>query len=119
MVPVIVVEDEPLVGESLVRSFCRLGWTGLLITDPMELEAVMAVEQPLLLVSDLRMPGRSGIEVLSFAREHHPHVKRCLLSGSLGELRPDDLDRIRPCFLLGKPWGTESLRQLMVESAPG
>lgn len=115
MVPVIVVEDEPLVGDLLVRTFCSMGWNGRLVTDPLQVDAVLAEEEPLLLISDLRMPGRSGIEVLEYAREHHPHIRRCLISGTLVDLRPKDLDRIRPCYLLGKPWSADDLKQLMLE----
>lgn len=115
MVPVIVVEDEPLVGESLVRSFCKLGWNSKLVTDPTQVDSVLAEEQPLVLLSDLRMPRRSGIEVLEYAREHFPHIKRCLISGTLRDLCPSDLDRIRPCYLLEKPWSHDDLRALMAE----
>ncbi len=115
MVPVIVVEDERFVGESLVRSFCKLGWNTKLVLDPMQVDAVLAEEQPLLLLSDLRMPGRSGIEVLEYAREHFPGIKRCLISGTLGDLCPGDLERIRHCYLLEKPWSSDDLRQLMLE----
>ena len=87
--------------------------TARLITDQSLTEAVILEERPRLIVSDLLMPGRSGVAVLASVRTLFPEVRRCLLSGSLFDLDKNDLARIEPCVLLGKPWKRDSLCALV------
>lgn len=114
-ISVLIVEDEPLVGHTLLRQFTKLGCDGHLVRDPFEAAAAIDAHRPVLIVCDLNMPGRSGVEVLSDARQRYPNVKRCLVSGSLFDLRDSDLPRILPCVILGKPFRTEDLRDLLRE----
>lgn len=110
---VVVVDDEPLVGATLVRLFARLGYRAFLVRSPHEAEAALERHQPVLLVSDLKMPGRSGIEVLSRAKQTHPEVKRCLITGSFHSVELDEVPGIEPCTLLREPWSVEEFRTLL------
>lgn len=113
MADVVIIEDDPMVGRALQRELRRLGTASRLVLDSALAEAALADERPALLISDLRMPGRDGIEVLSMARRHFPSVRRCLLSGTIGALRETDLALIEPCVLLRKPWRTADLLLLI------
>ena len=63
------------------------------------------------LVSDQRMPGERGNELLRHAREHHPHIVRMLTTAysELGEaieaINSGEIYRY-----INKPWDRESLR---------
>lgn len=63
------------------------------------------------LVSDQRMPGERGNELLRYAREHHPHIVRMLTTAysELGEaieaINTGEIYRY-----INKPWDLESLR---------
>jgi two-component system probable response regulator PhcQ len=63
------------------------------------------------LVSDQRMPGERGNELLRHAREHHPHIVRMLTTAysELGEaieaINSGEIYRY-----INKPWDLESLR---------
>ncbi len=109
MVAVLIVDDEPLVANALRREFRRLRLLARVLTDPSLTESVIAEERPRMIISDLWMPGRSGIEVLTSVKTLFPDIRRCLLSGSLFHLRQEDLALIEPCTLLGKPWTQEDL----------
>ncbi len=117
-ITVVIVEDEPLVGHTLVRQFSKLGCHGHLVRDPLQAAAVMEATHPALIISDLNMPGLSGVDVLSAAKERYPNVKRCLVSGSLHDLQACDLPRIQPCVILAKPFRTEDLRDLLAALVP-
>lgn len=86
MVRVLFVDDEPHVLEGLRR---------LLRSTP-DLEAVMVggAEDALaalaggafdVIVSDLRMPGVDGAELLRRVQDLHPGLRRVLLSGTTGD----------------------------------
>ena len=110
---VVVVDDEPLVGSTLVRMFARLGYRAVLVLNPHAAQSALDQHRPTLLVSDLKMPGRWGIEVLSRAKETHPEVKRCLITGSFHEVAREEFPRIEPCVLLARPWSIEEFRTML------
>lgn len=108
---VLVVDDDPLV----------LGTITAMLADEFDVVPAASADEamPLLtqrdihvLVSDLKMPGRSGLELLDWARIHSPKTVRILVSG-YAELE-DVLHAINRCqvfrYLL-KPWQPEELRQ--------
>jgi response regulator RpfG family c-di-GMP phosphodiesterase len=120
---VLYVDDEP----SLCRAFARV------FRDRGDLE-VVAVGSPdeaiaLLgegqgdgarfdvIVSDLRMPGMSGLDLLAAARRRAPDMRRLLVSGYADfESALDAINEVGIDRLLTKPWQNEELRGA-VESA--
>lgn len=113
LISVLIVEDDVLVGAVLKRAFRALGCSVRLLNDPRQVEAELETHSPSLIVSDLTMPGVSGVDVLSSAKTRWPETVRCLMSGSLDALMADDLPRIEPCVLLSKPFRLEELERLV------
>ena len=65
---ILIIEDDPTVGEFVRRGFEEQRWQADLIASGMEGER-MAMSQPYdLLILDMRLPGRSGIDVLRALR---------------------------------------------------
>ncbi len=103
---ILIVDDDDDVRDSLFDELCG----------NYDVEAVASGEAAMELfasrnydavISDLRMPGKSGIEVLEAARDASPEVIRILLTGYLDSdahratLQPD------APFKVGKPWHDE------------
>jgi two-component system response regulator PrrA len=109
----LIIEDDVLVGATLKRAFRALGCTARLLNDPRQLEGELEAHPPALIVSDLTMPGLSGIDVLSSAKRQLQASVRCLLSGSLEALTAEDVSRIEPCVLLAKPFRLDELEALI------
>ncbi len=86
------------------------------------------------LLLDLNLPGRGGLEVLASVRESHPEVKtlivsmfpedqyaiRCLKAGAQGYLNkggdPADLARAVRTVMQGRKYVTPEVAQMLVES---
>jgi response regulator RpfG family c-di-GMP phosphodiesterase len=109
---VLYVDDEP----SLCRAFARLfREDGLLTVETLsspEEAAALIQKQPFdVIVSDLRMPGMTGIELLAVARRAVPEARRLLVSGyadfqsALEAINEVGVDR-----LLTKPWENDEVR---------
>jgi hypothetical protein len=47
------------------------------------------------------------------AREAFPLVQRCILSGSIHQLDVTQLERIRPCGVMPKPWTRDDVSRLV------
>jgi two-component system copper resistance phosphate regulon response regulator CusR len=65
---ILVIEDDPTVGQYVKRGLEEQRWGVDLVTDGEEGEARAAAERYDLVVLDMRLPGRSGMEVLRAIR---------------------------------------------------
>src|SRR5215471_17300135 len=79
---VLYVDDEP----GLCRAFARLfrddaRLTVETLSTPVEAATLIESQLYDVVVSDLRMPGMSGIELLAIARKTMPDARRLLVSG--------------------------------------
>jgi signal transduction histidine kinase len=100
---ILVVDDEPRALELLVRSLRRVGdvVTAASGDDALPLLHEQGFE---LVISDQRMPGMSGVELLSRVAERDDHVGRILLTGYTDlETSVDAINRGRVHAYLHKP----------------
>jgi len=95
---VVLVDDDELVLSSL-RMLLEIngGFLVLEFTDP--LQAVQELERTLvdIIVSDYRMPGINGLELLEKARALQPNAMRILLTAYPDKMRAERLRR--PVFI--------------------
>ncbi len=78
---VLLVEDDPLVLETtaaVVRSF---GFSVRTAEDGFVALQILREVLPDIILSDLRMPGMSGFELLSIVRRRFPHIPTIAISG--------------------------------------
>ena len=65
----LIVDDEPDMVENCVRILEPAGYECLTATDARRALAMLESERPDLLITDLKMPGVDGMELLQRARE--------------------------------------------------
>lgn len=110
MTCVLFVDDEPHVLAGLRRMLrSRQGaWDLRFVEDARIALEVMEREPVDVIVSDFRMPGLDGGQLLAEARRRHPEVARLILSGHTDE---GDLMRVVTVAhqFLSKPTGPEEL----------
>ena len=87
---VLVVEDEPAIGEVVVRYLQRAGYRPRLASDGQAALAAVAADPPDLMILDLMLPRVDGLEVMRRVREsQHRRVAIILLTAKV-----DELDRV-------------------------
>ncbi|WP_049824381.1 response regulator [Desulfurivibrio alkaliphilus] len=107
----LLVDDEESVLRALRRLFREDGYRIFTATDADQALAVMAAEPVQLVISDFRMPGRDGVQLLKEIKVRWPETIRIMLTGYT------DIDSIMAAVNEGavykfitKPWNDEDLR---------
>lgn len=108
---ILLVDDEPAILSALARELHMDGYRILAAQSGREALEVLERESVSVLLSDQRMPGMDGVELLMEVRRRHPDVVRMVLSGYA------DLDAVMAAVndgavykYLSKPWASEELR---------
>jgi len=107
---VLVVDDEQSVLDGLRRMLHRerQRWDFTFLSSPVEAAQLMERERFDVIITDMRMPDMSGVELLEKAREHCPSCVRIILSGH-GELA-DIMKSVGPSHqFLSKPCDGEKI----------
>lgn len=82
---IVVVEDEPAIADFLVRGLEAAGYSVALATDGPSGERLVLGGEADLVVLDVMLPGKGGLEVLEAIRAVRPHLPVIILSAK-GEI---------------------------------
>ncbi len=72
MKPIWIVDDDHSIRFVLEKALAREGLAVRSFAHPQEVLAALETDEPQVLVSDIRMPGGSGIDLLAQVKERHP-----------------------------------------------
>jgi EAL domain-containing protein (putative c-di-GMP-specific phosphodiesterase class I) len=79
---VLVVDDDPLVAESVRRQLTRAGYEVLIVGNPYAALSAVIDDSFDVVVSDITMPGIDGIQLLQLIREHDARLPVVLFTGA-------------------------------------
>jgi len=83
---VFVVDDEPLIASTLVAILHLHGYSARFFTSPLEALTAARTKSPDLLISDVGMPGCSGIDLAIRMKAQYPACKILLFSGATSSI---------------------------------
>jgi DNA-binding response OmpR family regulator len=78
---VLIVDDQPLLCEFMVAAAQDAGWEAEAVVDATAPEQALNIDHPDLLVLDLNMPDRDGIELLRYLSRMGFRGKLLIVSG--------------------------------------
>jgi len=79
--PILMVDDDASLCKVIVHQLIQEGYTVTSETDPMVARDRIGVEQPAIVLSDLRMPGLSGHAILAHCRAMSPETAVIMMTG--------------------------------------
>lgn len=105
ILPIVVVDDEPIILRILSLALDPLAYPVVSLPDAEEALSLMASERPALVISDVRLPGMTGVEFASQVK-HDPRFADVpvLLMSAYGEPARHAADGF-----LAKPFDVENL----------
>lgn len=109
----LVVDDEVRILSALRRSLRREGWEILTAETPEQGLALLEAHPVDVILSDQKMPGMSGLELLEEAARRRPETVRLLITGWTEEVPAERLRALGVRALLTKPWEDEVLRRTL------
>jgi CheY-like chemotaxis protein len=107
---ILVVEDERPVRETLVQGLAREGYAVSAARDAGEALAVLGGEPIDLVVTDLVLPGGSGLEIARTVKRRQPGAAVVLVTGWPGQVDAATLTSHGVDAIVEKPVGLETLR---------
>ncbi len=78
---IFVVDDEPVIASTLAAILQMHGYSAKFFTSPLEALAAARSKAPDLLISDVQMPGISGVDLAIQMKSQYPTCKILLFSG--------------------------------------
>ncbi len=110
---VLVVDDEEKILASLQRSLRREGYRLLIAEGARPALRQLRNEHVDLIVSDHRMPGMSGLELLSHAARLQPKAIRMLITGWAEAVSDEQIEALSIEAVIPKPWEDAELKSTL------
>jgi DNA-binding NtrC family response regulator len=113
---VLLVDDESHVLSALRRGLRREAIQVETARNAREALGWLASHSADLVISDQKMPGMSGVDLLKTIRARWPDIERILLSGWTSEISKAALDEAGLFCVIAKPWDDAELRRSIREA---
>jgi two-component system response regulator (stage 0 sporulation protein F) len=113
---VLIVDDEEFIRTLLQKIVEREGYRSLLASDGQQALSLLESHNISIIISDIFMPGISGLDLLKKVKEKYASIPVILISGQGGKFGQDDVAKVADGFI-AKPFKNVDIsRQLQLLS---
>ncbi len=123
MAKLLIVEDDPQVRDMLHQTLEQEGYEIEEAEDGRQAIRQYQEKQPDLVITDIIMPGKDGVEAIHSLRREHPDVKIIAISGGSANISGDDLlqtaKKLGASRVFSKPVDLEELSKAVAEVIRG
>ena len=109
----LIVDDEAQILSALERSLRREGYEIVAVESAAAALRVLEKRCVDVILSDHKMPGMSGVQLLARAAEMRPEAVRMLITGWVDEIPAERLEEAGICALVTKPWDDAKLKKTL------
>ncbi len=113
---ILLVDDEERILDALERTLRREGYRILTATSGTDALRLLEGGTVDAILSDHKMPGQSGLDLLAQAAARCPQAVRILVSGWPEEVAPERMRALGIRALVAKPWDAHALRATLREA---
>ena len=112
-IKILILDDEPIVGERLKISLEHAGFDAEALSSSREAIDRLKEEHYDILVTDLKMSGPDGIEVLRLAKQLRPDIKPIVITGFATRETAEKAMRSGAVEFIAKPFKLSQLKDLL------
>jgi len=116
MKTILVVDDEAIVRDSIGDWLRTAGYQVETAETGEEALEMVEKKEYSILILDVRLPGKSGIQVLREVKASKPHIKSIIITAFPSEGLADEAMRLGAVDYLIKPVLCENLERLILET---
>ncbi len=109
----LVVDDESIVGKRLKQVFSKIGFEVETYTEAAPAMAAMAEKPFDIVVTDLKMDGMDGMEVLKRVRDINPRTQVIIITGYASPATAELAQQQGVFEFLAKPFRLDELKQVI------
>jgi DNA-binding NtrC family response regulator len=114
---VMVLDDEPIVGERLKPVLEKEGFTVEVYTDSVQALERLKQKTFSVLVTDMKMRGPSGMDVLRFVKEAASPTQVIVITGYATIETSHEARALGACHFIAKPFKMKDLAKLVVQAS--
>jgi CheY-like chemotaxis protein len=114
----LLVDDEERILAALQRTLRREGYVLFTAETPQRAIQLLEDEPVDLVLTDHKMPGMSGLDLLRRARDLQPTASRLLITGWAQAVRQEEIDSIGITAIVPKPWRDAELKEALRKALP-
>jgi CheY-like chemotaxis protein len=112
----LLVDDEERILTALHRTLRREGYALLTASTPQRAIRILEDERIDLILTDHKMPGMSGLELLEHAARLRPLAARLLITGWAQAVSRDEIESLGIAAIVPKPWKDAELKGALEEA---
>jgi CheY-like chemotaxis protein len=109
----LIVDDEPRILSALRRCLRREGFEIVTVDSTAEALREIDAEPFDLILSDHKMPGMTGLQLLRCAAERNPEAIRMLITGWTEAIPEDAIRAVGVRAIITKPWEDAALKETL------
>ena len=113
---VLILDDEPIVGDRLKPALEKCGYDVETQTDSQTAIDQLAQTRYDVLITDLKMSGPSGLDVLRFVKEHSPSTRVIVITGYATAEQAKESIKGGAVDFIAKPFRISQLRELIART---
>lgn len=113
---ILVVDDEAIARENLAHILKKSGYNVILASDGNEASAVMETQEVNLVITDLRMKGKDGMDVLAETKRLWPAAEVLVVTGYASVDTAVEAMRNGAYHYLAKPLNVKELQAIVVKA---
>ena len=110
---ILILDDEPIVGDRLKPALEKCGYTVETLTDSQEAIDRLAQKRYDVLITDLKMTGPSGLDVLRFVKEQSPSTGVIVITGYATAEQATESMKGGAVDFIAKPFRISQLTELV------
>ncbi len=118
MARVLILDDEPAVQQALALCVTTMGHQPEIFGEPARALERLLAEPFDLLITDQRMSGCSGLDVILQLRRQRCRIPALLVTASLHEIDPEDIREAAVTAVLSKPFDFVQFRKVFETLIP-